>query len=111
MARPEKPALKPPADWTLIGTPLPRIENSGKVNGSAIFGMDVAVPGMVYAAVKTSPVFGGKVAAYDREAIRGFPGFIGVVEIPNGVAVVARSYWQARTALAALPVQFDDGEN
>ena len=109
MPRPEKPPLKRPADWTLIGKPLPRVENTRKVDGSAVFGMDVTVPGMVYAAVKTSPVFGGKVASYDREAIRGFPGFIAVVEIPNGVAVVARSYWQARAALAALPVQFDDG--
>src|SRR5262249_1400428 len=88
--RPETPALKRPADWTLIGQSLHRVENSGKVGGSAIFGMDVKVPGMVYAAVKTSPVFGGNVASYDRESIRNFPGFIAVVEIPNGVAVVAR---------------------
>ena len=111
MPRPEKPPLKRPADWTLIGKPLPRVENQGKVDGSAIFGMDVTVPGMVYAAVKASPVFDGKVASYDRESIRNFPGFIAVVEIPNGVAVVARSYWQARTALAALRIQFDDGSN
>jgi isoquinoline 1-oxidoreductase subunit beta len=111
MPRPEKPPLKRPANWTLIGKALPRVENSGKVDGSAIFGMDITVPGMAYAAVKTSPVFGGKVAAYDRESIRGFPGLIDVVEIPNGVAVVAQSYWQARTALAALPIQFDDGPN
>jgi len=111
MPRPEKPALKRPADWTLIGKPLPRVENSGKVDGSAIFGMDVKVPGMLYAAVKASPVFGGKVASCDRESIRNFPGFIAVVEIPNGVAVVARSYWHARTALAALPMEFDEGPN
>ena len=111
MTAPEKPPLEPPAAWTLIGKSLPRVENPAKVNGSAIFGMDVTVPGMVYAAVKTSPVFGGKVGGYDREAIRSFPGFITVVEIPNGVAVVARSYWQARTALAALPIQFEDGPN
>src|SRR5262249_24897720 len=109
--RPEKPVLKRPADWTLIGKPLPRVENTGKIDGSAIFGMDVTVPGMLYAAVKTSPVFGGKVASYDRESIRSVPGVITVVEIPNGVAVVARSYWQARTALAALAIQFDDGSN
>jgi isoquinoline 1-oxidoreductase beta subunit len=111
MPRPEKAPLKRPADWTLIGKPIPRVENSGKVDGSAIFGMDVTVPGMLYAAVTTSPVFGGKVASYDREAIRSMPGFVEVVEIPNGVAVVARSYWQARTALAALPIEFDDGPN
>ncbi len=111
MPRPGKPALKRSVEWTLIGKSLPRIENRAKVDGSAIFGMDVKVPGMLYAAVKTSPVFGGKVASDDRESIRGFPGFVDVVEIPNGVAVVARSYWQARTALAQLPVEFDDGPN
>src|SRR4030095_4576626 len=111
MPRPEKPPLRRPADWTLIGKPLSRVENSSKVDGSAVFGMDVTVPGMVYAAVRTSPVFGGKVARYDRESIRGLPGFIAVVDIPNGVAVVARSYWQARTALAVLRIEFDDGPN
>src|SRR5262249_14311792 len=111
LPRPEKPALKRPADWTLIGKPLPRMENPGKVDGSAIFGMDVTVPGMVYAAVKTSPVFGGKVAHYDRESISRLPGFVEVVEIPDGVAVVARSYWQARTALAALRIEFGDRPN
>ena len=111
MPRPEKPHLKRSAEWTLIGKSLSRIENSAKVDGSAIFGMDVTVPGMLYAAVKTSPVFGGKVASYDRESIRSLPGFMDVVEIPNGVAVVARSYWQARTALSALPLRFDDGPN
>jgi isoquinoline 1-oxidoreductase subunit beta len=111
MPRPDKAPLRRPADWTLIGKALSRVENSGKVDGSAIFGMDVTVPGMVYAAVKTSPVFDGTVATYDRESIRGLPGLISVVEIPNGVAVVARSYWQARTALAALRIEFDDGPN
>jgi isoquinoline 1-oxidoreductase beta subunit len=109
--RPEKPALKRPSDWTLIGKALPRVENAGKVDGSAIFGMDVSVPGMVYATVKASPVFGGKVTSYDREAIRSVPGFIDVVDVPNGVAVVARSYWQARTALQALRIQFEEGAN
>jgi isoquinoline 1-oxidoreductase beta subunit len=111
MPHPETPPLKPPSAWTMIGKSLPRLENQGKVDGSAIFGMDVTVPGMVYAAVKTSPVFGGKVASYDRESISGFPGFLAIVEIPNGVAVVARSYWQARTALAALRIEFENGTN
>ncbi|MPZ21157.1 MAG: molybdopterin-dependent oxidoreductase [Luteitalea sp.] len=111
LKRPEKPRLKSPSEWTLIGTALPRIESTAKVNGSAIYGMDVTVPGMVYAAVKTSPVFGGTVTKYDRESIRQFPGVMDVVAIPNGVAVVARSYWQARTALDALHVEFDDRAN
>lgn len=109
--RPAKALLKPASEWTLIEKALPRVENPAKVNGSAIFGIDVTVPGMVYATVKTSPVFGGQVVSYDRESIQSLPGFIDVVPVPNGVAVVARSYWQARTALAALPIEFDDGAN
>src|SRR5262249_62214596 len=77
-----------------------------KVSGRACFGIDVTVPGMLYGAVKTSPVFGGKVAAYDKASIRAFPGFVDVVDVPNGVVVVAKSYWQARNALTALPLEF-----
>jgi len=104
---PTKPRLKNAAQLTLIGKALPRVENVAKVNGTAIFGMDVTVPGMLYAAVKTNPTFGGKVLAYDKKSIQGFPGLMDVVEIPNGVAVVAKSYWQAQNALAALPIQFE----
>jgi isoquinoline 1-oxidoreductase beta subunit len=110
-ARASKPRLKNPAEWTLVGKSLPRVENGAKVNGTAIFGMDVTVPGMLYAAVKTSPTFGGKVLAYDKRSIRDLPGFVDVVEIPNGVAVVAKSYWQARNALAALPIRFDAADS
>jgi isoquinoline 1-oxidoreductase beta subunit len=108
---PAKPALKPRKDWRLLGTSVPRLDNPGKVDGTAVFGLDVTVPGMVYAAVKTSPVFGGKVQRFDPASVRDRPGVIGVVPIPDGVAVVARSYWQAQTALDALDVTFDDGPN
>jgi isoquinoline 1-oxidoreductase subunit beta len=111
LERPARPALKSAAEWTLIGKALPRVENAAKLNGTAVFGMDVAVPGMLHAAVRMSPVFGGKVAAYDKSSVRSLPGVVDVVEVPNGVAVVARSYWQARQALAALSVEFDDGQN
>src|SRR5262249_19203401 len=106
LPRPTKPRLKRSAKWTLIGKSLPRVENAAKVSGRAIFGIDVTVPGMLYGAVKTSPVFGGKVAAYDKASIRAFPGFVDVVDVPNGVVVVAKSYWQARNALTALPLEF-----
>ncbi|HMF99439.1 MAG TPA: molybdopterin cofactor-binding domain-containing protein, partial [Vicinamibacterales bacterium] len=106
---PENPRLKNPEQWTLIGRSLPRVENVDKVTGRAIFGIDVTVPGMLYAAIKTSPVFGGTVAACDRTPVRNLPGVVGVVDVPNGVAVVATSYWQARNALAALRVTFDSG--
>jgi len=109
LREPAKPRLKDPAQWTLIGRSLPRVENVDKVTGRAIFGMDVRVPGMLYAAVKTSPVFGGKIATYDKTSVRVQPGVVDVVDIPNGVAIVATSYWQAHNALAALRVSFDDG--
>src|SRR5258708_1799129 len=108
---PAHPKFKAQSEWRLLGKSLPRVENPAKVNGTAVFGMDFRIPGMVYAAVRTSPVFGGKVATLDKASVAGFDGIIDVVQIPNGVAVVANSYWQARKALAALRVEFDEGPN
>lgn len=108
---PAKPTLKPEKEWQLVGKALPRVENAGKVDGSAVFGMDFQVPRMVYAAVRTSPVFGGKVAKVDKASVQGLPGVIDVVPVPNGVALVAKSYWQAQRALDALQVTFEDGPN
>ncbi len=108
---PAHPRLKAQSEWRLLGKSLPRVENPSKVNGTAVFGMDFRIPGMVYAAVRTSPVFGGKVAKLDKASIAKIDGFIDVVQIPNGVAVVANTYWQARKALEALRVEFDEGPN
>jgi isoquinoline 1-oxidoreductase subunit beta len=108
---PEKPTLKAQKDWTLLGRSLPRVELPTKLNGTAVFGMDVRVPGMLYAAVKQSPVFGGQVKTFDKEAVLRKPGVVDVVPIPNGVAVVAKTYWEAARALRQLPVSFDDGPN
>ncbi len=108
---PAHPRLKGQSEWRLLGKSLPRVENPAKVNGTAVFGMDFRLPGMLYAAVRTSPVFGGKVAKLDKASIAGFDGIIDVVQVPNGVAVVANSYWQARKALEALRVEFDEGPN
>jgi isoquinoline 1-oxidoreductase beta subunit len=109
LAPPANPALKNEKDWTLIGKPLPRVENPRKVDGSAIFGLDFKLPGLVNAAVRQSPVFGGNVASFDRSSIAGFPGILDVVAIPNGIAVVAETYWQAKIALDALKVEFSEG--
>ena len=106
---PSEPALKSEKDWTLLGKSLGRVENPGKVEGSAIFGIDFAVPGLVHAAVKQCPVFGGDVSSFDRSSIAGFPGIIDVVRIPNGIAVVGETYWQAKSALDALNVTFNEG--
>jgi len=106
---PAKPKLKGEKEWTLLGKPLGRVENPAKIDGSAIFGLDFTLPGMVYAAVRQCPVFGGDVVSFDRSSIAGFPGIINVVRIPNGIAVVAESYWQAKSALDALNVTFNEG--
>ena len=106
---PANPRLKSDKDWLLLGKPLPRVENPAKIDGSAVFGMDFTLPGLAYAAVRQCPVFGGDVASFDRSSIAGFPGVLDVVRVPHGVAVVAESYWQAKTALDALSVTFHEG--
>jgi isoquinoline 1-oxidoreductase beta subunit len=108
---PERPPLKAPSEWQLLGRSLPRVDTPSKVDGTAIFGLDFTVPGMVYAAVKMCPVFGGKLRKHDAAAVKGRPGVLAVVPLPDGVAVVARGYWQARKAVDALPVEFDEGPN
>ena len=106
---PTKPPLTSEKDWSLLGKSLPRVENPAKVDGSAIFGMDFTLPGLAHAAVRQCPVFGGDVASFDRSSIAGFPGIIDVVRIPNGIAVVGETYWQAKSALDALNVTFNEG--
>src|SRR5215468_231443 len=108
---PANPRLKPQSEWRLLGKSLPRVENPAKIDGTAVFGLDFKVPGMVYAAVRTSPVFGGKLAKLDKSSVERLPGVIDVVTIPNGVAVVAEAYWQATRALAGLKVDWDTGPN
>lgn len=108
---PEKPRLKSESEWKLLGKPLPRVELPSKVDGTAIYGFDFKVTGMLHAAVKQSPVFGGKLAAFDKTSVANLSGVVDVVPIPNGIAVVAKSYWQAKRALDKLDVTFDDGAN
>jgi isoquinoline 1-oxidoreductase beta subunit len=103
----DRPSLKSPSDFKIIGKPLKRLDTPAKVDGSAIFGIDVRVPNMWYAAVKQAPVFGSKVKTYDATAVKGLQ----VVEIPNGIAVVAASYWQAQQGLEKLHLQFEPHEN
>jgi isoquinoline 1-oxidoreductase beta subunit len=111
LSAPKDPKLRNRADWKLIGKSVPRVDVPAKVKGMAVFGIDFQIPGMVYAAVKQSPVFGGKVKSFDAAAVKDMPGVIGAYEIPNGVAVVADSYWRASSALRKLPVEFEEGLN
>jgi isoquinoline 1-oxidoreductase beta subunit len=105
---PEKPALKDPKDWKIAGKPLARLDTADKVVGKTEYGIDVKVPGMLNAAIKACPVFGGKVKSYDAAKIEKMPGVKKVVPVADyAVAVVADTWWQAKTALDALPIVWD----
>ncbi|CCE23885.1 xanthine dehydrogenase family protein molybdopterin-binding subunit [Methylotuvimicrobium alcaliphilum] len=103
--------LKDDASFRLIGKPIKRTDNRVKATGEAEFGIDIKADGLLYAAVKQSPVFGGSVQSYDQDAVLKMPGVVAVEEIPNGVAVIADQYWRAKKALEQLPVTFDEGDN
>src|SRR6266540_1101388 len=101
--------LKDPKDWRLAGKPTKRLDTRFKVNGTAQFGIDVRVPGMLTAVVARSPVFGGKVRSFDATAAKAIPGVRHVVQISSGVAVVGDGYWPAKQGRDALKVTWDEG--
>ena len=102
--------IKSPEDFSLIGLPTPRLDTPEKVDGSAIFGMDVRLDNMVYAAVQHCPVLGGSVRSFRFNAIRNMPGVIQAVRFDNGIAVIAETWWQANKAAKALPIQWTIGD-
>ncbi len=105
-------ALKDPKDWKLAGKRLARLDTVDKTTGAQIYGMDLTLPGMLNAAIKQSPVFGGKLKSFNAAAISSRPGVKKVVKVgDNAVAVVADTWWRAQTALNALPIEWDIGEN
>src|SRR5215468_10145888 len=114
-AKVEPPAevkLKDPKDWKIIGQGVKRLDSQDKVTGKAIYGIDVRLPGMLYAAIKACPVNGGKVKSFDAAKISGNKGVKKIVPIEDyAVAVIADSWWQAKTALDALPITWDEGDN
>lgn len=101
--------LKDPSQFRVVGKKTRRLDTPAKVNGSAEFGIDVRLPGMVYASLEQCPVIGGTVKSFDASRVKGMPGVIDVVQIPDGVAVVADSTWRAKKAREALVVQWDEG--
>jgi isoquinoline 1-oxidoreductase beta subunit len=106
----KEPAIKTPAQFTFIPRPLPRIDVVHKTDGSAKFGIDAQVPGMVFAAIMACPVPGGKLKSVDESALNGAPGVLKVVKLPNAVAVVATdTYWRAKRALSRLQPEWDVG--
>jgi isoquinoline 1-oxidoreductase beta subunit len=108
---PQNVALKDPKQFQIIGKPVKRLDTPGKVNGSATFGIDVRVPGMLYAVVQRCPVFRGKAASFDASKAKAVPGVKNVVQISSGVAVVATDTWTAMQGRRALKVSWDEGPN
>jgi isoquinoline 1-oxidoreductase subunit beta len=107
---PKSIKLKHPKDWKIAGKPMKRLDTAGKVNGSQVYAIDVKLPGMIYAAVKACPVYGGKVKSYDEAKVSNMPGFSGVIQVDDStVAVVANTWWRAKKALDALPIVWDEG--
>ena len=106
---PKEVKLKEAKQFKIIGTSVKRLDTAAKVNGTAVFGMDVRVPGMLTAVVARSPVAGGKVASFNADKAKVLPGVKHVVQIGSGVAVVADNYWNAKQGRDALEIKWDDG--
>jgi isoquinoline 1-oxidoreductase beta subunit len=117
--RPEAITIKPPDQWTLMGTEQKNLDVPDKVTGTTVYGIDVRLPGMQWAAVRTCPVYGGDVKRYDFDAVRSMPGVRSAIRFPipdpaltrgrvfsGGVAVVADTWYQARTALDRMPIEW-----
>ena len=112
----QEPLIKMVGEFTRFGKSTKLLETPLRVNGSAVYSIDVKVPGMVHAAIKQSPVFLGKVKSFDFNAIKDRPGVIAAVDFGGGateagVAVVADHFWQAKSALEVLPIEWDEGPN
>ena len=109
---PKEVVLKDPKDWKIAGKPLKRLDTPPKVTGEQVYGIDLKLPGMLCAAIKDCPVFGGKLTSFDAAKVQGMPGVKHVVKVgDSAVAVVADRWWQAKTALDALPATWDEGPN
>ena len=102
--------LKEPKDWKVAGKPVKRLDTADKLDGSKVYAIDVKLPGMLNAAIKQCPVFGGKLVSFDGAAIARRPGVRGAVKVDDSaVAVVADTWWHAKMALEALPIVWDEG--
>ena len=104
--------LKDPKTWKLAGQPLKRLDTAPKLDGSKVFAIDVKLPGMLLAAIKACPVYGGKLQSYDEAKVAAMPGVRKVLRVNDAtVAVVADTWWRAKRALEALPIVWDEGPN
>ena len=109
---PEKLTLKDPSQWKLIGKPVRRLDTRDKVNGKQVYAIDLKMPGMKIANIRQCPVFGGKLKSFDASAIQGMKGVHKVLAVDdNAVAVVADTFWIAKTALDQVKIEWDYGPN
>jgi isoquinoline 1-oxidoreductase beta subunit len=108
MPIPDQITLKQPSEFKLIGRQAPRVDVPAKVDGTAQFTLDVVMPGMLVALLKRPPLFGATVKSFDATAANAIPGVVKAVQVPHGVAVVAKSFWAAKQGRDALTVQWDD---
>jgi isoquinoline 1-oxidoreductase beta subunit len=112
LEQPKDVPLKDPKTWKIAGKPLKRLDTAKKVNGTMEYGIDIKLPGMLNAAVKDCPVFGGKVKSFDANQVSGMTGVKKVVQVgDSGVAVIADTWWHAKTALDTLSITWDEGPN
>jgi len=108
IAPPKDIPLKDP-DFTLVGKPMHRLDTPSKTNGTAQFGLDVYIPGMLTAVVARAPVFGGKVVSFNANKAKAIPGVVNVVQVPSGVAVIAKGFWPAKLGREKLEIIWNDG--
>jgi isoquinoline 1-oxidoreductase subunit beta len=109
---PKDVLLKDPKDWKIAGKPLKRLDTAPKLTGAHVYSLDLKLPGLLCAAIKDTPVFGGKLVSFDAAKVQGMPGVKQLVKVgDSAVAVVAEHWWQAKTALDALPTTWDGGAN
>jgi isoquinoline 1-oxidoreductase beta subunit len=109
---PAEVTLKDPTQWKLIGKSVKRLDTMGKLNGAQVYGADLKLPGMLNAAIKECPVFGGKVKSFEADKVKGMSGVRHVLRVGDtAVSVVADTWWEAKTALDALPIVWDEGPN
>ena len=109
IAPPKDIPLKDPKDFALVGKPMHRLDTPSKTNGTAQFGLDVYIPGMLTAVVARAPVFGGKVVSFNADQAKAIPGVVNVVQVPSGVAVIAKGFWPAKLGRENLEITWDEG--
>jgi isoquinoline 1-oxidoreductase subunit beta len=109
IAPPKDIPLKDPKDFTLVGKAVRRLDTPSKTNGTAQFGLDVYIPGMLTAVVARAPVFGGKVVSFNADQAKAIPGVVNVVQVPSGVAVIAKGFWPAKLGREKLEITWDEG--